>query len=112
MTKCYKDDNELPYRWRYISPFNTLQGCHRFRNDTTIKAKPMARRKKKAPIYICGCTIFLAQILLIRPWPKAQPTINICRGWVKELNLSEPIRSNAWTVLLQKMKTQEWISPV
>ena len=24
----------------------------------------------------CSCTIFLAQTLLIRPWPKAQPTIN------------------------------------
>ena len=48
----------------------------------------------------CSCTIFLAQILLIRPWPKAQPTINICRGWVKELSLSEPIRSDTWTVLL------------
>ena len=51
MTKRYKDNNELPYRWRYISPFNTLQGRYRFGNDTTIKAKPMARRKKKAPIY-------------------------------------------------------------
>ena len=59
------------------------------------------------PIYICSCTIFLAQILLIRPWPKAQPTINICRGWVKELSFSEPIRSNTWTVLLQKTQAQE-----
>ena len=58
----------------------------------------------------CSCTIFLAQILLIRPWPKAQPTINICRGWVKELGLSEPIRSDTWTILLQKIRTQEWIS--
>ena len=61
---------------------------------------------------ICSCTIFLAQILLIRPWPKAQPTINICRGWVKELSLSEPIRSDTWTILLQKIKTQGGISNV
>ena len=60
----------------------------------------------------CSCTIFLAQILLIRPWPKAQPTINICRGWVKELSLSEPIWSDTWTALLQKTKAQEWISHV
>ena len=52
----------------------------------------------------CSCTIFLAQILLIRPWPKAQPTINIRRGWVKELSLSESIRSDTWTALLQKNK--------
>ena len=55
---------------------------------------------------ICSCTIFLAQILLIRPWPKVQPTINICREWVKELSLSEPIRSNAWIILLPKMNTR------
>ena len=61
---------------------------------------------------ICSCTIFLAQILLIRPWPKVQPTINICREWVKELSLSEPIRSNAWIILLPKVKTQEWSSTV
>ena len=51
----------------------------------------------------CSCTIFLAQILLIRLWPKAQPTINVCREWVKELSFSEPVRSDAWTILLQKM---------
>ena len=43
----------------------------------------------------CSYTIFLAQTLLIRLWPKAQPTINICRGWVKELSLSELTRSDA-----------------
>jgi len=52
----------------------------------------------------CSCTIFLAQIRLIRPWPKAQPTINICRGWVKELGLSESVRSDTWKALLQKNK--------
>ena len=50
----------------------------------------------------CSCTIFLAQTLLIRPWPEAQHTINICRGWVKELSLSELSRSNAWKILLQE----------
>ena len=55
----------------------------------------------------CSCTIFLAQTLLIRLWPKAQPTINICRGWVKELSLSELIRSDAWTILLQKQKHKD-----
>ena len=55
----------------------------------------------------CSCTIFLVQILLIRPWPKAQHTINLCRGWVKELSLSEFSRSDAWTTSLQKQKTQE-----
>ena len=52
MTKHYKDNNELPYRWRYISPFNTLQERYKFENDITIKAEPIARRKKKALIYI------------------------------------------------------------
>ena len=56
----------------------------------------------------CSRTIFLVQILLIRPWSKAQHTINLCRGWVKELSLSELSRSDAWTMLLQKQKTQEW----
>ena len=56
---------------------------------------------------LCGCTICLAQTLLIRPWPKAQPTINICRGWVKELGLSELIRSDAWKILLQKQKHKD-----
>ena len=60
--------------------------------------------KNRIIFWNCGCTIFLAQILLIRPWSKAQPTINICRGWVKELSLSEPIRSDTWTILLQKNK--------
>ena len=54
---------------------------------------------------ICSCTIFLVRILLIRPWPKAQHTINLCRGWVKELSLSEFSRSDAWTTSLQKQKT-------
>ena len=44
------------------------------------------------------------------PKHKAQLTIDICRGWVKELSLSEPVRSDTWTTLLQKIKTQEWIS--
>ena len=52
----------------------------------------------------CSCTIFLVQTLLIRPWLKAQHTINLCRGWVKELSLSELSRSDAWTILLQKQK--------
>ena len=52
----------------------------------------------------CSCTIFLVQILLIRPWPKAQHTINPCRGWVKELSLSKLSQSDAWTILLQKQK--------
>ena len=43
---------------------------------------------------LCSYTIFLAQTLLIRLWPKAQSTINICRGWVKELSLSELGRIN------------------
>ena len=60
--------------------------------------------------YYCSCTIFLVQILLIRPWPKTQHTINLCREWVKELSLSELSRSDAWTMLLQKQKTQEWMS--
>ena len=60
----------------------------------------------------CSCTIFLAQILLVGPWPKAQPTINICREWVKELSLSELIRSNAWIILLLKRKTQGWSSTI
>ena len=50
----------------------------------------------------CSCTIFLAQTLLIRPWPEAQHTINTCRGWVKELSLSELSRSDAWKILLQE----------
>ena len=58
----------------------------------------------------CSCTIFLVQILLIRPWPNVQHTINLCRGWVKELSLSELSRSDAWTTSLQKPKTQEWMS--
>ena len=53
---------------------------------------------------MCSCTIFLVQILLIRPWLKAQHTINLCRGWVKELSLSELSQSDAWTMLLQKQK--------
>ena len=53
---------------------------------------------------MCSCTIFLVQILLIRLWPKAQHTINLCRGWVKELSLSELSQSDAWTMLLQKQK--------
>ena len=52
----------------------------------------------------CSYTIFLVQILLIRPWPKVQHTIDLCRGWVKELSLSELSRSDAWTILLQKQK--------
>ena len=51
LTKSYKDNNELPYRWRYIFSFNTLQGRYKFRNDITIKIEPTARRKKEAPIY-------------------------------------------------------------
>ena len=51
MTKRYKDNNELPYHWRYIFSFNTSQGCYRFGNDITIKIEPTARRKKEAPIY-------------------------------------------------------------
>ena len=54
MTKRYKDNNELPYRWRYIFSFNTSQGHYKFGNYITIKTKPMAlegRRKKEAPIY-------------------------------------------------------------
>ena len=51
---------------------------------------------------ICSCTISLAQIQFIRPRPKAQLTINIRRGWVKELSLSESIRSDTWIALLQK----------
>ena len=58
-------------------------------------------------VWWCSYTIFLAQILLIRPWPKAQPTINICRGWVKELSLSELTRSNTWTILLQEQEHQD-----
>ena len=46
----------------------------------------------------CSCTIFLAQLLSIRPWPKAQHTMNVRRGWVKELGLSESVRSDAWTI--------------
>ena len=52
----------------------------------------------------CSCMIFLVQTLLIRPWAKAQHTINLCRGWVKELSLSELHQSDAWTILLQKQK--------
>ena len=37
MTKRYKDNNELPYHWRCIFPFNTQQGRYKFGNDTTIK---------------------------------------------------------------------------
>ena len=55
----------------------------------------------------CGCTIFLVQILLIRPWPKAQRSIILCRGWVKELSLSELSQSGAWTKLLQKQKHKD-----
>ena len=51
MTKHYKDNNELPYRWRYIFSFNTLQGCYKLGNDITIKTEPTGRRKKEAPIY-------------------------------------------------------------
>ena len=40
-----------------------MESCHRI--SLVIKVKNM-----------CGCTIFLAQTPLIRPWPKAQPTIN------------------------------------
>ena len=58
----------------------------------------------QASIYNCSCTIFLVQILLIRPWPKAQHTINLCRGWVKKLSLSELSQSDAWTTSLQKQK--------
>ena len=76
--------------------------------NITVNQTPL----KSIDLVNCSCTIFLAQILLIRPWPKTQPTINICRGWVKELSFSEPIRSDTWTVLLQKIKTQEWISHV
>ena len=47
----------------------------------------------------CSCTISLAQIRFIRPGPKAQLTINIRRGWVKELSLSESIRSDTWIAL-------------
>ena len=47
----------------------------------------------------CSCTISLAQIRFVRPKPKAQLTINICRGWVKELSLSESIRSDTWIAL-------------
>ena len=50
-------------------------------------------------ISTCSCTIFLAQIRLIRPRPKAQLTINIRREWVKELSLSESIRSDTWIAL-------------
>ena len=55
-------------------------------------------------IYICNCscTIFLAQTRLIRPRSKALLTINIRRGWVKELSLSESIRSDTWIALLQE----------
>ena len=52
MMKRYKDNNELPYHWRYIFSFNTSQGHYRFGNDITIKIEPMAGRKKEAPIYI------------------------------------------------------------
>ena len=59
-------------------------------------------------ILFYSCTIFLVQILLIRSWPKTQHTINLCRGWVKELSLSKLSRFDAWTMLLQKQKAQEW----
>ena len=55
----------------------------------------------------CSCTIFLVQTLLIRPWLKAQHKINLCRGWVKELSLSELSRSDAWTILLQEQEHRE-----
>ena len=47
----------------------------------------------------CSCMIFLTRIRLIRPRPKAQLTINIRRGWVKELSLSEFIRFDTWIAL-------------
>ena len=50
--KRYKDNNELPYRWKYIDSFNTPHERYRFGNDITIKAKPTTRRKKRTPIYI------------------------------------------------------------
>ena len=53
---------------------------------------------------ICGCTIFLAQLLSIRPWPKAQPTMNVRREWVKELGFSEPLWSDAWKIKMQKVE--------
>ena len=59
---------------------------------------------RKLTHYACSCTIFLVQTLLIRPWPKTQHTINLCRGWVKELSLSAFSQSDAWTILLQKQK--------
>ena len=60
----------------------------------------------------CSCTIFLAQILLIRLWPKTQPTMNVRREWVKELGFSEPARSDAWIIQLQKIKDTRRISHV
>ena len=62
---------------------------------------------RKLTHYACSCTIFLVQTLLIRPWPKTQHTINLCRGWVKELSLSELIRSDARTILLQEQKHKD-----
>ena len=44
----------------------------------------------------CGYTISLAHVLLIGLRSKAQPTMNVRRGWVKELGFSEPARSGAW----------------
>ena len=58
----------------------------------------------------CGCTIFLVQVLSIGLRSKAQPTMNVHREWVKELGFSEPIRSNAWIIQLQKIKDTRKIS--
>ena len=60
----------------------------------------------------CSCTIFLAQILVIRLWPKTQPTMNVRREWVKELGFSEPVRSNAWIRWLPKINDARKISQV
>ena len=50
MTRRYKVNNEPSYRWGCIFPFKTQQGY--YKNNTTIKKTPTARRRENTPIYM------------------------------------------------------------
>ena len=82
---------------------NLISKCNLGFKYVVMDVLPFCHQNVAMALLISLIHFFLNDIVVARfSWPKAQLTINIRRGWVKELSLSESIRSDTWIALLQK----------